>query len=588
MKIEDYYLKLSTLLSSYSVQEFYLINMDHLSATFDCTKRNAQLILAKMKKEKMIEWYPGQGRGNQSRIKLLLPYKKIIVEMAIKMVQASKMKEAWEIINQTNNDSVKSSFTSWYYQNFGLKQEDHDQDLLRIPLYKPISSLDPAFPNRKTRTELNIMKQIFDTLVVYSPSDHSILPHLAHYWEYNDDAKRWTFYIRKGVHFHDGKLLTAKDVKYTLERLLALKAINNDLMKIKSIESTGQYIVHIVLYERNPLLLNYLCLVNYSIVPSNSSSDFIRDSFFHSPVGTGPFLIKENNESMSSLLAHDYYFLGRPLLDRIELWISELNKEPHVTKLSDSTNDNKPDQGVEINQIEKGSCYLSINLTKNGLLDDLMLRKALLYGLDRSHFIRDSNYGKKVLTNGFLSASHALKDSIYDRQLAKQFLKKSTYQGEFLTLYTSDFPLNIEDAYNIKEEYFKIGIQILIHILPIKDFLEPSQINKADLILFREVLGNQADISLIEMYMNPNGIILNHLSNENRNIREKIINKCITTSNEDRVHSLIELESKLVNSINIIFLYQRVQYIQHASYIGGVNVDEYGKIDLSKIWIKRT
>ncbi|MDR4215690.1 hypothetical protein FO492_22525 [Bacillus paralicheniformis] len=46
------------------------------------------------------------------------------------------------------------------------------------------------------------------------------MPHLAHQWECDADQKTWTFYLRKGIYFHDGTTLTAEDVKYSFERFM--------------------------------------------------------------------------------------------------------------------------------------------------------------------------------------------------------------------------------------------------------------------------------------------------------------------------------------------------------------------------------
>ena len=62
---------------------------------------------------------------------------------------------------------------------------------------------------------------MFDNLIRRDPRDSgkTIIPDLAHSWEIAKDGKTYTFYLRKGVQFHDGAELTAEDVKATFDRI---------------------------------------------------------------------------------------------------------------------------------------------------------------------------------------------------------------------------------------------------------------------------------------------------------------------------------------------------------------------------------
>ena len=81
----------------------------------------------------------------------------------------------------------------------------------------------PHFDFQQSGTVGNIGTQgcMFDNLIRHDPRDSgkTIIPDLAHSWEISKDGKTYTFFLRKGVQFHDGAELTADDVKATFDRI---------------------------------------------------------------------------------------------------------------------------------------------------------------------------------------------------------------------------------------------------------------------------------------------------------------------------------------------------------------------------------
>src|SRR5438046_8165560 len=81
----------------------------------------------------------------------------------------------------------------------------------------------PHFDVHQSGTVGNIGTQgcMFDNLIRHDPRDSgkTIIPDLAHSWEISKDGKTYTFFLRKGVLFHDGAELTADDVKATFDRI---------------------------------------------------------------------------------------------------------------------------------------------------------------------------------------------------------------------------------------------------------------------------------------------------------------------------------------------------------------------------------
>src|SRR5437660_10061796 len=96
-------------------------------------------------------------------------------------------------------------------------QAPADDGVYRRPIANDPSTLDPALI-----TDVyggSVMQQIFDGLVSFDQT-LAITPSLAQFWRASRDGLTWTFTLRKGVHFHHGREVTADDVVYSLTRVL--------------------------------------------------------------------------------------------------------------------------------------------------------------------------------------------------------------------------------------------------------------------------------------------------------------------------------------------------------------------------------
>lgn len=212
-----------------------------------------------------------------------------------------------------------------------------------------------------------ICEQIFEGLVTFDDSTLAVVPSLAYKWDIDPSGTKYTFYLRKGVLFHDdpcfkngkGRELKAQDVKYCLDRLCYHNPADNqgfwifkDVVKgaseydsltankilpdsgVSGIKIIDDYTVQIELERPYAVFLARLALIFGKIYPKEAIEKYGNEIRIH-PVGTGPFYLKINRENQVTFLARnpnywkkDEYGNQLPYLDALRIsYIKEKKNE---------------------------------------------------------------------------------------------------------------------------------------------------------------------------------------------------------------------------------------------------------------------
>ena len=220
-------------------------------------------------------------------------------------------------------------------------------------------------------------------------------PCLAHTWDVSADRKTWIFYLRKGITFHDGQLLTAHDIVHTFERLKSTdrRTLYRDVSKqILSIEAVDSLTVCFQLKDPHELFLSFLTTSRAAIIPSPGTNEHkMKHSGdvhgMQKPVGTGPFKVTAWDDHLCRLEAFSSYFQGRAHMDRVDIlqipWSAS-------AKMDDSQDIETPffhlvhnpslSAGADWTQISAGVMVhklLTCNTQKTGPLNDPEVRAHL-------------------------------------------------------------------------------------------------------------------------------------------------------------------------------------------------------------------
>ncbi len=226
---------------------------------------------------------------------------------------------------------------------------------------------------------------------------------LAESYEVADDGLTYTFKLKEGVLFHDGKELTSADVKYTWDYYRnpdnATVSVG-DFEGIGSIETPDDYTVVV-----NMDTVNAASLANWAefhIVQSEYHAEIGEDAYKAAPIGTGPYKMKEwRAAEFTELEAFDDYFMGRPNVDIIRL---DVVPEPSVRMIALQTGDAdssawpllvedsltlKDDPNFQVFSTPSNSIkHFPLNTTLPQL-SDKQVRKAMMHALDRQRIIDD-------------------------------------------------------------------------------------------------------------------------------------------------------------------------------------------------------
>jgi ABC-type transport system substrate-binding protein len=256
---------------------------------------------------------------------------------------------------------------------------------------------------------------IFDALL--RRDDHfNVLPGLAERWE-NPDPLTYIFHLQRGVKFHDGRLLTAKDVKWTFDSLLngTLRSPKTGTYRAAaSVEAPNDDTIVFHLKQPYVSLLWNLSEGAIGIVPYGSGAEFNRH-----PIGSGPFRFVSQEQDKDVVLERNPDYRGtKPSIARIRFAvvpdattrILELRKGSADVALNAFTADAVEtirSQGELRVQQSPGTIYfyLAMNL-RDPILKDVRVRQAMACALDRGALVKYLWRDEVKLADSILPPQH--------------------------------------------------------------------------------------------------------------------------------------------------------------------------------------
>lgn len=349
-------------------------------------------------------------------------------------------------------------------------------------------TLDPAY---SVDDESNkVIANIFEGLVRFKPGTTTIEPCLAEAWRVSPDGREWTFYLRRGVKFHDGTPFNSEAVRYSIERQLPPQSAESasyasfTFAMLDSIKTPDLYTVKFILkYPYSPFL-NNLAMPSAAPIVSPTAATTLGEDFGNRPVGTGPYrfsswkkgksiILKENRDYWSKLpecptLVFSVIKNNRLRSLALKLGFADIVDSlapPDARYLGQKGFPVMEQPGLDLN-------YLGF-FTDKKPFDDPAVRRAISMLLDRKH-ITGLYKGAAIEANGplppgVLGYNSNLYPISYDPEGAKELLAGCGYSDglkfEIIT-YSNTRPYNPAGgdvlAESIQKELAQAGVETVI------------------------------------------------------------------------------------------------------------------------------
>ena len=363
-----------------------------------------------------------------------------------------------------------------------------------------ISTLDPAIGY--DWQNWSMIKALFNGLMDYKAGTYTLEPDLAESFTISPDGKVYTFILRKDVKFHNGRKLTAEDMKYSIERAVNPKTQSpgqgffwtikgfDEMVAGKATELSGMavidpYTLRIELSQPDATFLHVMAINFAFAVPKEEVEKYGQDFGKH-PVGTGAFSMKEWKLGQHVVYERnpDYYKPDLPRLDKI---VFEVGQEPTVALLRlqrgevDILGDGIPparflqvkndpknaDLIIEGGQLHTG--YVSMNVRMKPF-DNVKVRQAVNMAINKQRIC-------KIINNRAVTANQPLPPAMpgydknykgypFDPAKAKALMAEAGYANGVTTeLYANNTDPNPRIAQAIQQDLAEIGITAEIKTL---------------------------------------------------------------------------------------------------------------------------
>ncbi len=487
-------------------------------------------------------------------------------------------------------------------------------------LGEPVA-LDPAFSQEGEG--LQVTKELFDGLIDYDPKTALAIPAVATKWKSNAAGDSWTFQLRRGVKFHNGREVTASDFVYAWDRAAAKKTASEaayHLAPIKGfdkvqkgkrshlsgVKAVGKYKLQVNLkypFSDFPLVLGHPV---FSPVPKEEIKKGGR-RFADKPIGNGPFAMDGSWEHQKSIKLKKFkrYYGKKAYLDGVNFKIMG-NDQTAFLQFQGGGLDFSPIPSGQIKATAKqfgpdalvGQPQLVLqfygfNLRKALFRKNIKLRQAINYAVNRGAIVSN------VYENAYVAAGGIVPPAIgdykrpataytYSVSKAKRLLKQAGYPGGKglppIKLIYDTGRGNEDPAQIVQQNLRDIGITIELEGLEFGAFLKALREGKMSMF----AAGWQADYPsrdafLYQLFYSKSGDNVFGFSDPKVDRLLIKARKAVKSSTRNRLYN--EAENEILKQAPIVPYAFVGTRIVHSKQLKGFERTALDNTPLDRVWI---
>lgn len=351
-----------------------------------------------------------------------------------------------------------------------------------------------------------IAAKLFNGLVAFGETLEPV-PDIAASWAVSADGRTYTFTLKPGVRFFNGRPVSAGDFVYSFRRVLSPETRSPRTWVLSRIRGAREFMegkagtvtgmrapdnMTLVLHLKEPFapFINFLGLTTAYVVPREEVDKWGADYGFHAS-GTGPFALQEWRHNQHILVRrNDFYFGEKPRLSGIRYDVipedftalvsfekSDIDLLPEIMPAAYDRYRSDPRWAPHISSAPAlNTYYLGLNCQKPPFTD-VRVRRALNYAIDRKTILETVMQSRGTLARGplppGLRQGPAPQGYAYDPVAARDLLAQAGYPDGFeMSIYQAADLENLYISQTIQQYLKKVGITARIVQLEWSGFLE--------------------------------------------------------------------------------------------------------------------
>ncbi|CAI0955191.1 SgrR family transcriptional regulator [Serratia entomophila] len=539
------------------------ITIGELAAMFYCSERHARTLVQQLQEQGWLSWQSQPGRGKRARLHCLKTPDELRAQLLQQLLLQGNHQGALEMaqLDPQRLQGLLSPHLGGQWQA--------GSPTLRIPYYRTLENLDPL--TLTGRAEQHLVSTLHAGLTRLTTGNPEPQPDLAHHWQIGNNGRRWQFFLRSRLRWHNGDPITGQQLLQTLEQLRQHPRSQPSLANVASVSLPHPLCIQFDLQLPDYWLAHRLaelpCLLTHPELPA---------------IGAGPFKLALNEPHLVRLEQHAFYHLQHPYLENIEYWITPdlpLNDAytscQHPVRITIGQQEDLAQARPVQRSMSLGWCYLAVNL-KHGVLNQAQGQKLLML-IQQSGLL-----GNLPIPNSVITPSSEM---LPGWRIPQQRVAGDIALPAKLTLLYRP-PVELESVtVALQQLLAQHGCELELRYSPGKRWQSAEQIAQADLLLADNLIGEAPEATL-ESWLRQDtlwrGILTDGAWRRQQETLQRIQQ---LQAQQPRFEQLKNYYLQLMRAAIITPLFHYQYQISAPPRIHGVTLTAHGWFDFCQAWL---